>query len=314
MSPSRYHCDARRALALCAAGLVVLAGCAAQGTSSAAAPLAVLRIDAPVHEPVWSQGAHAVLALTDDGRVARITPDPTAADGVVAQSTLSGPLGEVGENIATDPVHPTMAYVAQPRLGRVAAIDVTDLRQVATFPLGPSPSYLATDDGSQELLALSEDRTTVSGVNLEDRSVLPPQAVRAGADAELDGPARGRLVEYHVVGPDRIAHYKGAPGSVTDKGEIDVRADKSAGDKVKIDRLYVAERGTDRLLAVETPPDHDGLAVVAQQSMGAPVREVGTDETRVYAVTDDALIVLEANSFRGLPRRSVQPGGDDPVP
>ena len=43
--------------------------------------------------------------------------------------------------------------------------------------------------------------------------------------------------------------------------------------------------------------------MVAADALGSPVRDVGTDETRVYAATDDALVVLEADSFIGFPDR-----------
>ena len=85
-------------------------------------------------------------------------------------------------------------------------------------------------------------------------------------------------------------------------GRIDVRAGQlSAGDQVKVDRLYVAERDSDRLLAVQTPPDHEGLSSRGHGRPRSPVRDVGTDETRVYAATDDALVVFEAASFTGYP-------------
>ena len=287
---------AARAVALLAGG-AVLAGCAGSGGASSAPPVTVLRVGVPVHQPVWSEGGHALLALTDDARVARIEPDGAGT----AATSLSAPLGDVGEDIAPDPVRPDVAYVPQPGSGRVTALDTGDLRPLGTLTLGPAPSYLTTDDGSRALLALSADRTTVSAMDLEGHTPIPPQAVHADPEAELDGPARGRLLEYHVVGPDGVVHYKGAPGEVEEKGRIDVRADKSAGDRIAVDRLYVAERDTDRLLAVATSPDHERLDLVAADHLGAPVRDVGTDETRIYAATDDALVVLETDTFTGYP-------------
>ncbi|GAA4763742.1 hypothetical protein [Actinomycetospora chibensis] len=268
--------------------------CATAGDAGPAPIVVVRHTEAALHEPVWSPGTHALLALTDDGRVARVGP---GAPGTL----LSPPLGRVGENVVTDPDDPTVAFVARPDAGQVVALDTRDLHPVGTLPLGAAPDYLATDEGSHVLLALSEDRTTVSGIDLDDRRALPPQEVHASADAELDGPARGRPVAYHVLGSDGITHYKGAPGEVEEKGHIDVRASHGAGDRVKVDRIYVAERDSDRLLAVETPPDHEGLSVVATADLESPVRDVGTDETRVYAATDDALVVFATDSFIGYP-------------
>jgi len=277
---------------------VLVAGCSTAGRAGPGPAVVVAHSGAALHEPVWSAGTHALLALTDDGRVARV--DPGGA-GRPASSTVSAPLGRLGEDVVDDPDDPTKAFVAQPDEGRVLVLDATDLRPVGSMVLGPEPDYLATDDGARTLLALSEDRATVSGVDLGNQRPLPPQDVHASHDAELDGAARGRPVEYHVLGSDGITHYKGAPGPVEETGRIDVRAGHSAGDEVKVDRLYVAERDSDRLLAVETPPDREGLSVVATADLGSPVRAVGTDETRVYAATDDALVVFETASFSGYP-------------
>ncbi|MEU3899189.1 hypothetical protein [Streptomyces sp. NPDC045251] len=38
--------------------------------------------------------------------------------------------------------------------------------------------------------------------------------VRLGPAGEVDGPVRGRLIEFHTVGPDLVSHYKGAVGEV----------------------------------------------------------------------------------------------------
>ncbi|MFC5138279.1 hypothetical protein ACFPK1_08560 [Actinomycetospora rhizophila] len=293
MSRSRSY-STLGALAAAVLPALLVTGCATAGDAGPAPVVVVRHTDAALHEPVWSPGTHALLALTDDGRVARVDP---GAPGM----TLSPPLGRVGENVVTDPSDPSVAYVARPDADEVVALDVRDLRPVGALPLGRAPDFLATDDGSRALLALSEDRTTVSAVDLGNQHALPPQDVHASPDAKLDGPARGRPVAYHVLGPDGITHYKGAPGQVEEKGRIDVRAGHSAGDRVKVDRLYVAERDGDRLLAVETPPDHEGLAVVASADLGAPVRHVGTDETRVYAATDDELVVFATRSFTGYP-------------
>lgn len=285
-------------MAAAAALPVLLAGCSTAGQGGTGPPVVVAHAGTTLHQPVWSPGARALIALTDDGRVARI--DPGGPDRP-ASSTVSAPLGRLGENVVLDPDDPSKVLVARPDAGRVAVLDATDLRPAGAVAVGPAPDYLATDDGARTLLALSEDRTTVSAFDLGNERPLPPQTVHASPDAELDGAARGRPISYHVLGSDGITHFKGAPGPVEETGRIDVRAGHSAGDEVKVDRVYVAERDTDRLLAVETPPDHEGLSVVAAADLGSPVRDVGTDETRVYAATDDAVTVFAADSFIGYP-------------
>jgi hypothetical protein len=139
----------------------------------------------------------------------------------------------------------------------------------------------------------------VTPLDLHGNRVLPSQEVRAGAEAEVDGATRGRRIDYYLAGPGGITHYKGAPGSVHDEGTISLSAGKTVSDRVKSSRLYVAERGTDRLLAVDSPRGGHGLEVVAHAALGEPVRYVGVDQIRIYAATEHKLVVLKTNSFEG---------------
>jgi hypothetical protein len=287
-SVSRTECLGK-AIVLAVVGLAVLAGCSAgDGSGSVVA----LRAGAPVHEPIWSDRARALFALTDDGRIAKI--DPSRA----ARTTLSAPFPDVGEDVVPR-LTQAVVYLPQPKLGRTAVVSDRDLRQIGTLQAGPSPSFLAVDSGSADLLALSEDRSTVTPVDLHDNTVLPSQDVHAGPDAELDGAKRGRRIDYHVAGPDGITHHKGSPGTVTEDGAIGISAEKTAGDLAKSSRLYVAERGTDRLLAVDAKRTEAGLEVVAQAHLGESVHYVGVDETRIYAATEHKLVILKTNSFEG---------------
>lgn len=283
----------RRVLVPTLVGLFVLAGCSGAGAGPGRpAAVVALRVAAPVHEPTWSEHARSLFALTDDARIAKI--DPSGG----ARTTLSAPFPDAGEDLVTR-VTQAAVYLPQPKLGRVALIDDTDLRQIATVPAGPSPSYLSLDSGADHLLALSEDGSTVTPLDLHDNTVAPAQDVHAGPDAELDGAKRGRRIDYHVAGTGGITHYRGRPGSVRSTGQIGISAEKTAGDLTKSSRLYIAEKGTDRLLAVDSTREEGGLKVVAQAHLGEPVHYVGVDETRIYAATEHKLVVFMTNSFEG---------------
>jgi hypothetical protein len=289
----------RKAIVLAVVGMPVLAACSgAGGGSGPTASIVVLRINAPVHKLTWSDPAGALFALTDDRRIAKIDPFEQPSAPPTARTILSAPFPDAAENLVTG-ITEAVVYLPQPKLGRIAILSDGDLRQVGTVQAGPAPSFLALDSGSDHLLALSEDRSTVTPIDLHDNSVLPFQEVDAGPDAELDGAKRGRLIDYHTAGPMGITHHKGSPGSVEDKGGIGISAEKTAGDLTKSSRVYVAESDTGRLLAVDSKRSGDGLEVVAQANLGEPVRYVGVDETRIYAATEHTLVVLKTNSFEG---------------
>ena len=297
MSHIHLLCGVRRAVVLAVLGLSGLLACSAAGGSPGAA-VAVLRIDAPVHEPIWSDHARALFALTDNGRIAKIASSERSGAQPTARTTLSALFPDVGENLVTGATE-AVVYLPQPKLGQLATLSDADLRQVGAAQAGPSPSFLALDSGSEHLLALSADRSTVTPIDLHDKTVLPSQYVHAGPDAELHGAKRGRRIDYYVTGPRGIAHYRGSPGSVQNEGEIGITAERAVGDPTKSSRIYVAEKGTDRLLALDSKRTGDGLEVVAQANLGEPVRYLGVDETRLYAATEHTLVVLETNSFEG---------------
>lgn len=290
------------AAAFAAAGMLALAGCSAHGAASRSqSPVTTLRIDAPVHEPVWSDSAGALLALTEHGpRVAKIDPAAGSGSPPRADTALSAPLRDVGENVETSSTGGNVAYVPQPRLDRVAIVGIGDLRRVGALQAGPSPSFVDDDSGSRALLALSADGSTLTAVDLNSEEVVSSRNVQAGPDAEVGGAKRGRRIDYHVTGPRGIDHYKGPPSAVQRKGRMALPVETSTGDLVKPSRLYVAERGTARLYAVDSRRSLHGLEIVARTSLDAPVRHLGVDERRIYAATADGLVVLESNSFEGF--------------
>jgi hypothetical protein len=287
----------RRAIVLAVLGLSAPFACSAAGGSPRAG-VAALRIDVPVHEPIWSDHAQALFALTDNGRIAKIDLSEQSGGLPTARTMLSAPFPDAGENLVTGTTE-AVVYLPQPKRGQVAAISDGDLHQIGAGQAGPSPSFLALDSGSGHLLALSANRSAVTPIDLHNKTVLPPQYVHAGPDAELHGAKRGRRIDYHVSGPRGITHYRGNPRSVQNEGTIGIAAERTVGDPTKSSRIYVAEKGTDRLLALDSKRTQDGLEVVAQAGLGEPVHYIGVDETRIYAATEHTLVVLETNSFEG---------------
>lgn len=289
-----------RSMAPALAMVLLLVGCSAnRAARDPAASVSILRIAAAVHEPIWSQSANALLALTDDHRIAEVWPGAPAGRAVRRVRTrLSPRFPGGGENIIASPVDDGLLYLPEPKQREVAVIGIHDLRQVATLRAGPSPSYLATDTGLDLLLSLSHT-ATVTTVDLHDNHAMPPRSVAAGPGAEVDGASRGSEAEYHVDSTLGIVHYKGDPLSVQATGELRLPVEDSAGDEIKPSRIYVAERGTDWLVAVDSQRNEHGLQIVGRARLPEPAQYVGVDETRIYAATADQLVVLATNSFGG---------------
>src|SRR5947209_4697604 len=150
---SRWSRWMRRSGATCALGAVaVAAGCAVPGTSLESAPeVALWHVGAALRQPVWSYRAHALVAITDDNRLAEVTGGTGPDD---AKTRLSAPM-PVGRNLQISRKDDRVVFVPQPERGRVAAVDLESLRQTTDFDAGPAPAYLAEDAGMRVLLALS---------------------------------------------------------------------------------------------------------------------------------------------------------------
>lgn len=280
-----------------AAAAVVVAGCAAPGSRlEAPQAVTVAHIGAAVHAPVWSYETNALIGLSED-RVVKVSG---LTDGDPPHTTSSAPLPGTGPNLQISPVDKGTALLSEPDRHAVALIRLSDLAAIGTLPAGPAPSYLALDSGLRVLLALARDGSTVTPVDLHRREALSPTVVDAGPHAELDGANRSREVEFHVYGPDGISHYKGNTSPADKSGEGGQPVVVAAGDGTKVTRLYVAQReASSRLVALDSRRDGKGMQEVGSVDLGAPIRYLATDDTRIYAATDRELVVLETRSFEG---------------
>ncbi|OBK22098.1 hypothetical protein A5634_07945 [Mycobacterium asiaticum] len=284
---------------LLVAGLV--AGCSAPGRSLESAPeVALTAVGAVLHAPVWSYNRNTLIALTDDQRLAEVT-DPADAHG--GGLRLSDPLA-AGRNLQISRKDEGQVFVPQPERGNVAVVDLATLRPIDSIDAGPAPAYLSEDAGMRVLLALSADGATVTPVEEYGYRKLP--AATLGTRAEtIDGSNRGRTIDYHAYSASGIGYYKGPSSPPEQRGSIGMGVAVSAGDGTKVTRSYVAQRDSDVLYAVDSHRGGSGLEVLAQTRLSSPVRELGTDATRIYAATDRQLVVLETASFTGYPQQTI---------
>ncbi|MCV6965412.1 hypothetical protein BST27_22570 [Mycobacterium intermedium] len=267
------------------------------GAQSEVPEVFVTPVGMALYAPIWSYRTHALLALTDDQRLAEVA-DP--ADPRNARMRLSPPLA-AGRNLQISRKNENQVYVPQPRLGKVAVVDLGSLRAVRSFDAGPAPAYLSEDAGMRVLLALSADGLSVTPVEENGYRILAT-ANLAGAPADvIDGANRGRAIDYHVYGASGIRHYKGASSPADERGSMSMDVAVSAGDGTQVTRSYVAARNGDMLYAVDSRRGGKGLEVLAEARLSSPVRALGTDDTRIYAATDRELVVLETASFTGYP-------------
>lgn len=275
---------------------VAAAGCAAPGSSFESSPSVVSTpTDAALHSPIWSYREHALVAITGDRRLTTVT-DPEESRPAITHT--SAPL-TAGRNIAISALDDRHVFVPQPAQGRVAIVDLDRLQTVGTLGAGPAPDYLAQDAGSRLLLALSADGAHVTPIDLQRGTALATAEVPGDAQSSIDGANRGRAVEYHLFGESGIDYYKGATSPPRQRGTFPVAAAVTAGDGAKVTRSYIAGPDSRELLAIDVRRGGDGMQLVGRARLTDPIRYLGTDDTRIYAATDRALVVLESASFTG---------------
>ncbi|MCV7099797.1 hypothetical protein [Mycobacterium palustre] len=293
----------RRAnLAVIAGALLAAAGCAAPGSTLESAPeVTVWSVGAPLSQPVWSYRTNSLVAVTDDHRLAEVSLGAHPDD---AKARLSAPM-EVGRNLQISRKDDRIVFVPQPGRGRVAAVDLASLREVDDFDAGPTPAYLAEDAGMRILLALSADGKSVTPVDQFGLRKLPTAGLADGPADAIDGANRGRKIDYHAYGSSGIRYYEGFSSPPQDRGSLAMDVAVSAGDGAADTRAYVAGHDSDVLYAVDSRRGGRGMEVLASTRLPSPIRELGTDDTRIYAATDREVVVLETASFTGFADRRI---------
>lgn len=279
------------------AAAAITTGCSHPGASLESAPdVELWRAGVTLHEPVWSYRTHALVALTDDHRLAEVTAGDRGGD---AKTEFSAPIA-TGRNLQISRKDEGDVFVPQPDRGRVAVVDLQSLRQVDDFDAGPTPAYLSEDSGLRMLLALSSDGTAVTPVDQYGYRKLPTAVSGASADT-IDGANRGRELDYHLFGASGIRHFQGTSSPAPQRGSLDFDVAVSAGDGTAVTRSYVAGHDDTTLHAIDSRRGGKGLEELASARLPSPIRKLGTDDTRIYAATDHELVTLEAASFTGFP-------------
>ena len=233
--------------------------------------------------------------------LAEVTAGDRPAD---AKTRLSAPTA-VGRNLQISQKDDRVVFVPQPERGKVALVDLQSLRQINDFDAGPAPAYLSEDAGLRMLLALSSDGMSVTPVDQYGFRKLPTAPVTGDPADSIDGANRGREIDYHLYGASGIRHYQGSSAPPEERGSLSMDVAVSAGDGTAVTRSYVAGHDDNVLRAVDSRRGGDGLAVLGTARLPSPIRDLGTDDTRIYAATDHEVVVLETASFTGFPHQQI---------
>ena len=288
------------------AGLLLLlggtTGCASLGaeTFDARGEVSLLKTDAPLREPTWVSHENVLIAMAvDEPKVVKLDPgaEVPVADAPGEGAVLAGErLEDAGENAATYHREPGQVYLPQPNLGRVAVVDVATLSVEETLEMGDAPPFeAATQLNSDTLFTLSRDGSTVTAFDLEDREVLDEVGVGVGEGAILEAFEKAQNPSFWVANREGVSFYHGDPTPIRRLTGEGIGANDIAVDHDSSQRAYVAEAGSNRVVALEGDPEgllEGELLEVAERDLGEEARHVETTTTEVYAATEKRLFVL----------------------
>lgn len=290
--------------AILVAGLaLMLAGCgagsapAAEGSSERGA---VATVDAPLRAPEWAEDESVIFALREDGRELVMLDPNESIDGTRSfLVTLSDELeGVAGENLALERGRsPDFIYLPIPERDQVVVAENDDMLEARSFGAGESPVRVAlggTSIGSnaQTLYALSDDGRTVTVVDLEQPTEVAGEVdVGVSEDALIEASGEDG---FWLAGPKGVVLYE---GSTPERwGDLSLEAGALAVDAAAPQRAYAGDSASGRVVVVE-PGEGGELQIVAEAELESPAEYLAAQEGRLYAATNEALVVLDSETL-----------------
>lgn len=260
--------------------------------------------DAPLRAAAWAEDEGVLIALQEDGQsIVRLDPDAEGDETREISVTLSEKLeGTAGENLALeDGRAPDGVYLPIPERDQIAVIENDDLLEVRVFDAGEAPARVTLGDeplgyADPILFALSRDGSTVTAVGLENFEQIAEVEVGASRDALIEA-SGGDEAGFWLAGPGGVAFYSGDQPEY--QGELSLEAGSLAVDPAYPERAYVGESSSGRVVAVE-PDKGGGPGIVVETDLGGPAEHLAAREGRLYAVTSDDLVVLDAETLETL--------------
>lgn len=282
---------------------LTLAGCGV-GSAPAAERFsergAVATVDAPLRPPEWAEDEGMIFALREDGReLVMLDPDESVDGTRSFFVTLSDELeGVAGENLALERGRsPDFIYLPIPERDRVVVAKNDDMLEARSFGAGESPVRVAlggTSIGSnaQTLYALSDDGRTVTVVDLEQPTEVAGEIdVGVSEDALIEASGEDG---FWLAGPEGVVLYEGS--TPERRGDLSLETGALAVDAAAAQRAYAGDSASGRIMVVE-PGEGGELQIVAETELGSQAEYLAAQEGRLYAATNEALVVLDSETL-----------------
>ncbi|MDR7301441.1 copper chaperone PCu(A)C [Haloactinomyces albus] len=268
-----------------------LPDCAAIPTSIPTVQL--LDVEGPLLRPTWATEHDVLLGFIEkDGRrLVRVDPE-------TGETLRARELENAGEDFGLIPQPDERVALPLTEPGRVALLDTESLVEVGGIDAVPAPSRVTVDELSKTLFVLSEDGSTVTGVDYERQEVLFRQEVQAGPEAVV-APGNDTEPSFWLVTPEGFTYFHGEQPEPMGTLRVPLSHKTFSSDDTVPKSAYFAEEGSSRVQLVEGD-SRGGLEVVESNDFGETIEHVEAEpeeEHRVYAVTATKLISMRYDSL-----------------
>lgn len=282
-------------LAVVAGCCCLLVACVSPYQATARPEVELVGLQAPVTSLAWGTGTDQLFGLTKDDRLVKI--DHSSGETLDAVQ-----LSPVGDNIALTTHPDELAHVAQPARDEIAVVETASMRHVRNLPGGEAPRWVAAHPSSHTLLALSEDSTTVTGVDAETRVVTLRERVDAAPDAEVVEGEDSTTPAFWVVSTGHATYFGGQPLTLAPLLATGLEPDTFSPNRDAAKTAYASLGAPGRVAAVELRDD-GGPATIAAHELPDGIEHVESkakEEFRVLLAGGGRLSVLAFDSLDPL--------------
>lgn len=256
-----------------------------------------LDVESPVSHPTWSPEHDALLGFVEEGgrRLVRLDPET----GEIVRSRAVEGAGEDFDLIATEP-HERVALPLTDA-DRIVLLDSGSFEEVAGVDAVAAPSWVAVQESTTSVFALSEDASTVTGVDYERLAVTFRREVQQDPETVVEADDRADR-SFWLIAPEAITYFSAVPQPQPEAvPPVELSHKTFSPDDGEAGSAYFAAADSTRVALLEGDP-RGGWEISASSSLGEKVEhlEAEPEEKLVYALTATTLFTLKFDTLEVL--------------
>jgi copper(I)-binding protein len=255
----------------------------------------VLDVEAPLTDPTWATEHDALLGFVEAGSERRLVRMDPKTGEIIRSRDVEG----AGENFGLIAAPDERVALPLTESGRIILLDSETLEVIDSLGALPAPSRVAVQETSESLFALSEDGSTVTGLDYDRKEVSFRREVREGSEAEVESASDEAAPSFWLLASDAIAYFSGEEPPLREvRRPVEVSHKTFSPHDDSPRSAYLAAEGSTRVELLQQGPQ-GALEVVASTDVGESVEHLEAEplDHRVYALTETTLVTMKFNTL-----------------